>query len=207
MNEKLTGVLEKVWTESIRRDYGNGLIVSESSLMAAFYHHARLALEAESGAYRVYTEPTFWWNEGEAPGTVGNSSRRCKPDVLIGKVAAGQQARAVAVIEFKYMPWYRPSYLGDIEKLVRISRSTTAYAAMIDCESGKEYDTRGPLASSHLQVDHDTQVIYAVIGERGCDACKRIPEADLQFGHGRFLHFTASVKKGTSPDFGTIRYE
>lgn len=134
----ITHVLERIWKESIRADYVNGLIVSESSLMAAFYHHSRLALEAESDGNSVYTEPTLWWNED--PGESGRApGRRCKPDLLIGKASAGEKGRAVAVVEFKYMPWYQPDYRGDIGKLARIANSKKAYGAMVNVEDGTEY--------------------------------------------------------------------
>ena len=54
MADKIISLLERIWKQSIRIDYANGLIVSESSLMAAFYHYVRLALEPESGGLAVY---------------------------------------------------------------------------------------------------------------------------------------------------------
>lgn len=207
MADMIISLLERIWKQSIRIDYANGLILSESSLMAAFYHHARLALETESGGLSVYTEPTFWWNDGPAQGSDQGRSRLCKPDVLIGTNLAGEKGRAVAVIEFEYMPWYRPDYRGDLGKLARIASSTKSYGATINVERGTEHVEDDDLYRNHLSVDEETVLVYAVIGRRDCDACMRLPNDTLQLPRHRFAHFTGSVRKGTEPEFETIRDE
>lgn len=203
MADEIISILKSIWTEGVQGDYAKGLIVSESSLMAAFYHHARIALQVYSGGFTVYTEPTLWWNEVDGSSDEKDLSRLCKPDLLIGQGLPGERGRAVAVIEFKYKPWHRPDYRGDVKKLLRIAKSTTAYGAMINFESGTEHTS----VERHLRVDDETRLIYAAIGKRNCPACRTFSDEVIPFGRSRFLHFTGSVEKGDKPNFDTISYE
>jgi hypothetical protein len=194
MASDILPVLERIWTKWIRDDYCAGLLVSESSLMSAFYHHARNEFAAWNGI-SVFTEPTLWWGTGAE--LAQHDSRHCKPDLVIGR-QGGDRRVAAAVIEFKYAPFTTVlPFETDIGKLVRLEAARNAYAAMITPATGKE------LVDSdihHLQVCDDTLLVFAAIARKGSSACD-VSLRDIASPSRNFHHFHGSIAPGTEPHF------
>jgi hypothetical protein len=198
MTDQIRVILKEIWTENIRDDYDKALIVSESSLMSAFYHYLRIALPKMKG-FTAYTEPTFWWN-GDKDSSNQQKPGRYKPDLMIGQEIGGNKCRAAALIEFKCKPYYRPTLEGDINKLGKIAKLESAYGEMMDPGTGKACSVIG----KNLHIDSQTLLAFAVIGQEGSPACKKF---DINFNRDRFLHFTGLIKKDGKHDFGMPSYE
>jgi hypothetical protein len=158
-------ILERIWKKDIQKDYRDGLIVSESCLVAAFYHHARTHLEYP---YEVFAQPTFWWNDGTR-----DMGKRCEPDLLIGRRENQENRYIAAVIEFKYTPFAGGKFdvKKDINKLAKIAASSESCGAMIDFETGTEFDVPTIGRNSlHARLDGTALLIYAIIGSAVADA-------------------------------------
>lgn len=192
MTASIRELLGKLWESEISDDFAHGLIVSESTLTAAFYHHIRLALAAFDDAFTVYTVPTLWWMEHSSDRT------HCWPDLLVGEMRNGR-GRAAAIVELKFQPYPRgnPQFKKDMKKLENLSRSTKALGARIDPASGEEFNSE----DHHFRVDENTQLVYAAVAPSGRDCLDRqlvLDHLNPADGQLRFGHFTGTVTPGVT---------
>ena len=102
--EALTDIV-KAWSEGVASDYASGSVVSERSLQASLYYNLRTL----ASNITVYVEPKVLY-KGSSPSRI--------PDLVVS--ANGQ---AVAIIEIKFFPWWRPKdkdIAADIDRLNKL---------------------------------------------------------------------------------------
>ncbi len=90
------------WVESMKADYSRQRINSERSLQASFWAQLNARLGANR---RLFIEPCVSAKEG-------GTAKRVYPDIVICN-----SQKVIAVIELKYLPRGRPSYLKDLRSL------------------------------------------------------------------------------------------